>query len=357
MKRIKSFKFFESKTELEILNETRFYFLNNFYNAIKNAPIEFSDIRRDLLDLYGDETNVDITFVDLDKSNTITYSTQKNIEKEFHNFIDAFGKSLVWIPTNKIPTISDDILKSPTRAKIKIGRFLNKVINTPKKYPESLIDKFVVYLQSQSNAKEEKYTFKVVKGDEITKYYDSNNYAQVRGSLGNSCMNDRDVFDIYTKNPEVCSLLVMLNSSDKLVARAFIWDVDIKNGFTKKEEEVDLGDKIKFLDRVYSIEDWMVHSMTKWAKDNGLAIKTYNHGNKWVSYNDTIYDLKMEVPVNKIHYSNFPYVDTFNFYDVKAGKLLNYSGKSGLGLQSTQGNYGTATGYSPRIRNYIRKFK
>ena len=380
MKHIKSFKVFESQNELEFLNETRFYFLTNFHKAISKAPSEFSNICRDLLDLYGEEIDDDITFVDLDDKN-LSYTTQKNIEKEYPQLL--YKGELTWIPTNSLQNISQDLLDSKTRGRIKIGRFLNKVINTPKKYPESLIDKFVVYLQSQSGAKEE-YKFKVVKGNEIAKYYDSFNYARMKGTLGNSCMNDKqqgrsdrtditrfgysttygfkgtnNLFDIYTKNPEVCSLLVMLDSSNKLVARAFIWDVNIKLAFDWKENLTDLNGEMKFLDRIYSTEDWMIYSMTKWAKENGMATRLYQGlgSQKEIEYKGNKYKVEMEVNVKKIHYGAFPYVDTFIFYDVKEGKLLNYSGKNGLGLQSTSGNYGTATGYSPRVRNFIRRFK
>lgn len=373
MKWIKSFKVFESQSELEFLNETRFYFLSNFHRAISKAPSEFSNICNDLLNLYGEDINDDITFVDIDDKN-LSYTTQKNIEKEYPQLL--YKGELTWIPTNTLQNISHDLLDSKTRARIKIGRFLNKVINTPKKYPESLIDKFVVYLQSQSGAKEE-YKFKVVKGNEIAKYYNSSNYAQMRGTLGGSCMNDKqqggqhyqfpserfkgtnNLFDIYTKNPEVCSLLVMLDSSNKLVARAFIWDAEIRLAFDIKENLTDLKGKIKFLDRIYSTEDWMVYSMTKWAKENGMATRLNQRlgSQEYIEYKGNKYDVEMEVNVKKIYYGAFPYLDTFIFYDVKAGKLLNYSGKNGLGLQSTHGNYGVSTGAMPRIRNYIRRFK
>jgi hypothetical protein len=377
MKWIKSFKIFESQSELEFLNETRFYFLSNLHRSISKAPSEFSNICNDLLNLYGEDINDDITFVDIDDKN-ISYTTQKNIEKEYPQLL--YKSELTWIPINTLQNISHDLLDSKTRSRIKIGRFLNKVINTPKKYPESLIDKFVVYLQSQSVAKED-YTFKVVKGDEIAKYYNSSNYAQMRGTLGGSCMNDKkdgkpdtiqgnirysgfkgsnaNIFDIYTKNPEVCSLLIMTNSEGKLVARSLVWNVKINFAKDSKGNIVELND-IKFLDRVYTTEDWMVHKMCNWAETNRMANRYYQnfHNPETIIYNNDVYYVDMEVSVKKIHYAGFPYLDTFTYYDVKGGKLLNYRNDefSGFGLQSTHGNYGTTTGFTPKIRNYIRKF-
>ena len=337
MKWIKSFKLFES--QIELLNETKFYFLSNFRRALRSAPSEFDSICGELFDLYGEEIGDDITFIDIDDKN-LSYTTKRNIEKEYPQLI--YRGDLTWIPSDQMYDMSNYLLDSPTRGKIKIGRFLNKVINTPKKYPESLIDKFVVYLQSKSVVNDN-YTYKLVKGDEVAKYYNSINYSSLKGTLGKSCMNDKEsgIFDIYTKNPEVCSLLVMLDSSEKLVARALVWDVDIK------------GNKIKFLDRVYWTEDWMVYNMRKWAENNDMAFKLTNYN---IQYKGDKIEDRMEVKIKKIHYSKFPYLDTFIFYDVKEGKLLNYKGKNGFELQSTGGDYFSTTGYSPIIRNYIRRF-
>jgi hypothetical protein len=168
-----------------------------------------------------------------------------------------------------------------------------------------------------------------------------------------------NIFDIYTKNPESCSLLIMTNEEGKLGARALVWDAKVTFCRDYKGDVSQLGD-IKFLDRIYTIDDWMVHKMTKWAQDNGMAIRYYQGlgDSDWIEYKGVKYQTEMEVNVKKIHYSAFPYLDTFNRYDVKNGKLLNYkpSKFSGFGLQSTSGNYGTVTGNTPRLRNYIRRF-
>ena len=379
MKHLKSFKVFESYDDLEFLNESKLYIMPTFFKALGSAPSEFIGIVNDLRDLYGEETGQDITFVDID-DDTLSYSTMRNIQKEFP---ELYNQSLKWIPSPELRSWSQDLLESPTRGNIKIGKFINKVINTPKKYPESLIDKFVTYLRSKS-LKKENWSISLVKGDEISKYYDSTNYAEMRGTLGNSCMTDKlgredvtvrtphgtsttfgvkgvsNIFDIYTKNPESCSLLIMTNEQGKLGARALVWNAKVTFCRDYKGDVCELDD-IKFLDRVYTTEDWMVHRMTKWANDNGMAIRNYQSlgDGDWIEYNGVKYQAEMEVNVKKIHYSAFPYLDTFNRYDVKRGKLYNYkpSNFSGFGLQSTHGNYGTTTGTTPRLRNYIRRFR
>jgi hypothetical protein len=363
MKRIKSFG------DWNLLNEAKLYYLSNFKKALDSSPVEFSEIVSDLRKLWGKETGVDITLIDIEE-NMLSYSTGKGME-------DLLDKNLNSI---EITNNENDIL-SLTRSKIKIGRFLNKVINTPKKYPESLIDKFVVYLQSNSKNTDDKWKISLVKGDEIAKYYNSNNYRtenKFGSSLWQSCMSDKlgrddvtvrtphgtsttfgvkgvsNIFDIYTKNPEVCNLLIMTDESGKLAARALVWNVSVK------QKEKDLGN-IKFIDRIYSTEDWMVMKIQNWAKENGMARRLTNIGYNCsdIFYGEEkYYNVQMDVSVKKIHYSAFPYLDTFNYYDVKGGKLLNYKSNNfkGFGLQSTSGDWGTTTGYSPRIINYIRKF-
>jgi hypothetical protein len=371
MKHIKSFKLFESYNnddDLDFLNESKLYILPTFIKALNSAPLEFLGIGNDLKALYGEETGVDITFVDIE-DDKLTYSTMRNIEKEFPAL---YKKS---ITSSELSSWSQDLLESPTRGNIKIGKFINKVLKG--KYPEALVDKFVTYIKSKSLRKEN-WTISLVKGDEISKYYNSNNYVNNRGTLGQSCMNDRQklsssgfngvvkdesalksIFDIYTKNPESCSLLIMTNEEGKLGARALVWNAKVTFCRDTKGDVSQLGD-IKFLDRIYTIDDWMVNKMTSWAQDNGMAYRYYQglHDDGTISYKDVKYKSEMEVNVKKIHYSAFPYLDTFNRYDVKNGKLYNYkpSKFSGFGLQSTRGNYGTTNGTTPRLRNYIRRF-
>ena len=227
MKRIKSFIDFN-------VNEAKLYYLSHFKSALDSSPSEFSEIVKDLRNLWGKETGVDITLIDIE-DNMLSYSSERGIE-DFLN--DATPDDI---------NDFERYVSLSTRSNIKVGRFLNKVINTPKKYPESLIDRFVTYLRSKSK-KKETYDIRLVKGDEIAKYYNSSNYAQMKGSLGNSCMTDKkdgradvtvntphgtsttygtksvnkNIFDIYTKNPEVCSLLIMTNGEGKLVARALV---------------------------------------------------------------------------------------------------------------------------------------
>lgn len=349
MKKIRSF------SDWNLVNEDRFYYLSQFSKALDNAPKEFEGIVSHLMSLWGKETGIDMTMFDIE-GDMLSYSNDRNINKSL----------LDMNPDEDDIKDSEQSILSLNRSKVKIGRLLNKVLNSEfKKYPESLINRFVVYLQSCS--KDSEWTIKLVKGDDIAKYYNSSNYSDENKwgtSLWQSCMTDKEgmghknLFDIYTKNPESCSLAIMVDSSGKLGARALVWNVS----------ECWLGDKesgsetsFQFMDRVYSIDEWMVTKMRMWAAEQGMAHRMFNMGfncDNIIWGGKEYRNVKMVVKVKKIYYSAFPYLDTFNRYDVKAGKLLNYTDNDfrGFGLQDTSGDYGTTTGYSPRIRNYIRRF-
>lgn len=352
MKKIRSF------SDWNLVSEAKFYYLSRFKKALDRAPKEFEGIVSDLKELWGKETGIDMTMFDID-GDMLSYSTDRNINKNALHYLQR---------NNDINSDSDIkqiemFVQGASRSKVKIGRLLNRTINNPKKYPESLIDRFVVYLQSCS--KDSEWTIKLVKGDEIARYYDSSSYSQENKwgtSLWQSCMTDKqgmghkNLFDIYTKNPESCSLAIMVDSNGKLGARALVWNVSHLN-----DKESGSETSFQFMDRVYSINEWMVTKMRTWAAERGMAHRMFNMGFNCdnIIWDDKQYHgVKMVVKVKKIYYSAFPYLDTFNRYDVKGGRLLNYTDNDfrGFGLQDTSGDYGTTTGYSPRIRNYIRRF-
>ena len=303
--------------------------------------------------LWGKETGIDMTMFDIE-GDMLSYSTDRNIKGRIGDWGTKSEND------DDFKYIEEFILNAQ-RSKVKIGRVLNRTINNPKKYPESLIDRFVVYLQSCS--KDSDWTIKLVKGDEIARYYDSSSYSGLNKfgtSLWQSCMTDKrnmghkNLFDLYTKNPEVCSLAIMVDSNGALGARALVWNVSSLNQHSGSVTS------FQFMDRVYSIDEWMVAKMRTWAVEQGMAHRMFNMG-----YNceDIIYEgkeyrgVKMEVEVKKIYYSKFPYLDTFNRYDVKRGRLLNYTDNNfkGFGLQTTSGER-TTTGVVPTFRNYIRRF-
>ena len=178
MKKIKSFR------DWNLVNEAKFYYLSQFKKALDGAPKEFEGIVADLKALWGKETGIDMTMFDIE-GDMLSYSTDRNIKGRIGDWGTKSEND------DDFKYIEEFILNAQ-RSKVKIGRVLNRTINNPKKYPESLIDRFVVYLQSCS--KDSDWTIKLVKGDEIARYYDSSSYSGLNKfgtSLWQSCMTDK----------------------------------------------------------------------------------------------------------------------------------------------------------------------
>ncbi len=145
MKKIKSF------ADWNLVNEAKLYYLSQFGKALDNAPEEFKGIVKDLKDMWGKESGLDMTMFELD-GDMLTYTSGRNIDPNFSPSVDDINRY-------------EKQLLSGNRSLLKIGRLLNNTINKPKKYPESLINRFVVYLQSSS--KDAEWTIKLVKGDAV----------------------------------------------------------------------------------------------------------------------------------------------------------------------------------------------
>ena len=167
---------------------------------------------------------------------------------------------------------------------------------------------------------------KLVSGEEIIKWYDTNNTVYVSGStLANSCMKGSlksKFLRIYVDNPEKIQLLIKLDNNDKLVARAFVWKLDYSE-----------GDMNYFMDRCYynefedqeNIYDWLINQPE--YKNCGRKIGEVDN---------------MIVKLNNVLFKSYPYLDTFRFLHIKSsnksqkGKLVNEGFISNMG-QNTLG--------------------
>jgi len=239
-----------------------------------------------------------------DKSDTISYLPASKMD---------------YIEKNSIDPYSDNI----GRVNIKIGRLVFKL------FPKKLLDQYV----SPSDIEEFVNIYKsffdksnqkmiVVSGEEIRQYYLDENYCLPEyGTLWKSCMrySDRQKFlDLYTKNSDVISMLVLLTKEgecDKVRARALLWEAE------------DLqGNKLKIMDRIYTIYDSDVFVFKKWARQNGYISKLYQNAKSHsifdVDGKPMIIDLKIFIENHDLEY--YPYLDTFPFYDGKGNFYNNH---------------------------------
>lgn len=196
------------------------------------------------------------------------------------------------------PVFNNGLLEgtSVKPTEIKFGRFLTKILTEIKKdnsyikFNSKDIETFVnLYKAHNAFSRNAFDYFKVIEGDEITKWYHSSTYANGSGSLNNSCMRldkCQEYFDIYTNPDNKVKMLILTNTEDKLIGRCLLWETE----------------QGKYMDRVYS-NDHILNIFKKWAEENEYKNTHYN-GSK----NEQL-TTKIKVDMNKY----FPYLDSFRF--------------------------------------------
>lgn len=210
--------------------------------------------------------------------------------------------------------------------KIKIGRAIRKIladshIRATDREVEDFVHLYKSYFTNQNKIK-----YDVVTGEKIRYWYYCNNYSSSsEGTIGRSCMSyeSTQVFlDLYTNNPDVCSLVVMIDSNDKLLARALLWK-DMKG--------------VYHLDRIYYTQYWNCLKMTEWIQD-------WAENNKHKLVDNT---LNIAVKLSKWKFNYYPYLDTVRYLNYNKGLLFsstehkdsNSEKSPVLTLNSTTGGY------------------
>lgn len=321
------------ESQLDLIKEAFVFFSPPLKKILKRID---SDISRDILGLEIKDIKDDITFIDIDKEpGFISFTTTKNAKKNLS--IRHPEISYAWLYKNLFETPVDDSVSNAgtlydigsdiwnkSRTPLRIGRLVNKLF--PDKYSNKEVEDFTNKFKSILENSGQK--IKVVEADEIAYWYKSQNYKSQDGNLGNSCMKSKgsNYFEIYSKNPEVCRMVCILEDDgegDKLIARALVWKVDTIKGSvsTPNPENFEY-----FMDRQYAISDDLVEKLRNYANDQGWAFKTNNnhHSYSGVTYKSNKYSLSLVIQLNlEETYSTFPYMDTFRRYDPKSNKLFN----------------------------------
>ena len=273
----------------------------------------------------------------------ILYQSFNNlyIDKDLaQNWIDVStdkDDTVTFLPDSKAEKadVSDDeaLYTLKGRGEIKVGRFVRAilgdktVISTMKnefegdiissdedlKFTDKEFEEFVNLYKSTFGSKSG--GFEIVSGDKIGECYDEENYAQLSGTLGGSCMRHEDCqsyFKIYCKNPETCQLLVLKNGEDKVLGRAIVW--------TLSKSPID--GVTKFMDRIYTARDSDVNKFIKYADDNNWIIKykMNSHDQDGILFKHKGKDIVgvAETKLSKVDFDEYPFMDTMCYVDKKA---------------------------------------
>lgn len=334
------------------INEGYVYLTDRFKSILSDIGIK-SDISYDLIRSDKKEFKPDLTFIDIsDKDGYVSFSQSGNIVKKVSDIVDfkfSSKDNIVLTDTDVQMVLKDGSIFDKARNEIKIGRLISTLF--PNKYTDKQIEEFTNVFKSEVN--KNKFTFKIVEGDEISKYYDESNYlSKEEGSLGASCMRYsycKSFLEIYEKNPNVCCLLVLVDSDDKVVGRSILWKDFII-------DEYDITPKY-IMDRIYYQKDYMINTFIQWARENDTMYKTSNNNNDIISftYNGIKYDkLEISISLDETSFENYPFMDTFKVMD-NNGNLVNRSrpiisdGEIGLINQNGSVQEGVWSDYEDRM--------
>jgi len=184
--------------------------------------------------------------------------------------------------------------------------------------------------------------FRLVKGEDIRKYYAEKNHAPGSGQLQTSCMrydgthggrNCQTYFDIYIENPDKCNMLVLLDDNGKVLGRALVWF-----GLKKPLDKI-------FMDRIYTLKQSDEELFKKYANEKGWLWK-YRQAANDQSYieNGQRIDKSMAVTLKPKEYKKYPYMDTFKYYNPKTGRLGTdagnpVEGRRRIRMEATDGSF------------------
>lgn len=216
---------------------------------------------------------------------------------------------------------------------LKIGRLVRKLIpeiHINRHLNQQQIEDFVNLYKSFFEKQE--ITFEVLEGEEIRKWYNQENYLipniLIRGgTLWNSCMRyveKQPYLDIYCKNKNI-KMLCMFQEQDgikKLRSRALL--METKCIMSKGKYKA--GDDIKVMDRIYTSNDHDFKTMSNWASVNGYIYKAKQNAkikNLFIDLDKNIVELALSLKLENYKLENYPYLDTFSYFDIKRGFLYN----------------------------------
>jgi hypothetical protein len=329
---LKSNDFITEKLLVEYINESMVYFSKPLRDTLDKIE-DTSGILNDLKSILGKNIEgVDITLIHLDNPGYLSFAKMPSVKKNLETDALSFPGDL---DSDFNQNYFDELFSNTktwekSRNQIKIGKLIQTFF--PNKYNSAQIEEFTNKLKSLQS--ENSLKIEEVSGEDIKKWYNETSYQNLDGSLGNSCMRYakcESYLDIYTKNPEVCKL-VIVTEGGKLVARALVWKV----------HEVFEW----YMDRRYFNKEEFDQTLKDYAIKQKWAYKTQNTFSNLtsVTFDGKVFDSDMIVGLKEGQdYSKFPYVDTFKTYYSEIFTLVNKedtkSEKKAYLLNRTDGTY------------------
>jgi hypothetical protein len=297
-----------------------------FYKIILTESIQNLFISR--LINSGYELIDSSSFIEIEDEDMISFIPEDRVRRLFKEYQENGGKREFnnWIYE---PECHKEVW-TKHRIKMKIGRFLTKILNAKnneeslnivinryiKDFPEQKdikmnrhIELFVNHfkaLYKTSNNRDLYNNIQLVSEENIRKWYLEDNYKIIKGSLGRSCMRGKeqqDFLEIYVDNPRNCQLLIY-KEGDKISMRALLWTLD---------------DGRQYMDRIYATNE-----------SDSIILINYANEKGWTMY-DSDYNNSLEpMTITTRHiYDEYPYMDTFKYLNMDT-KTHHTTAKRGM---------------------------
>ena len=309
-------------TRQQFLNEAHIYFDDQLLDTLMEID---NPIATRLLDLHRKQQDTDIGFAMQGKQGKVNIINYKKAaetlrKKKDDVFINDVADE---IETDK--PLADDWQKksfnflrdNKAMTATKISRLVNNLF--PKEYEDAEGQKTLRDLIDKYGAlTDDTMKLEIVKGDEIKKWYLEDNYDDKRGELASSCMrHDRcqTYFDIYTKNPDVVSMLICTNAKGLLIGRALIWEL------------VGSKEPSRLMDRIYFRNERVKEKFVSYAEEHDMAYKA-GRGLTNIVWRGARFMRSPKVQLDEWEFDEYPYMDTFAKLDIEDGTLYNSEDKA-----------------------------
>lgn len=284
-------------------------------NYIKN--IDTQDVNR-----------FDISYIDInkDKPDYVTFLPSQRAWRE----MGWSSQEEADVP----PSPNSPIWNAKGRQDSRMIPFLTKICDDS--FQLSAMEKFVIKFKAEIQGLSIFDKFKLITGEEIRHWYACSNYYKdpngKDGGLPGSCMrydgvsdergrNTQPFLDIYCKNPDKCSMLILTNEENKLIGRALVW-----KGLRKPYDE-NKKPTLWLMDRIYTNRASDYELFKKYAKGQGWLYKP-DQTAQCDSYmdGDKKYNKSMSIVIKPSEYKYYPFMDTFRYYNPKTGRLSSHAG-------------------------------
>lgn len=229
------------------------------------------------------------------------------------NFISMRNDMCSFLPPNREHKVNEETGRwlRDGRQEMKPGKLARKLLLNSNEYSDSYYEDFTnaiksyISIMGDEDGNGKKITLKLVSGDDIAYYYNEERYSRLMGTgtnLWGSCMRYskcEKYFGIFTKNPDVCSLLIALDEEGLVLGRALVWT------FTTGK----MG-----MDTIYAHES-LIEAFISWAVENEAYYKDSQscHHGEFDRLNRERVHHYAKVNLKHHDFEYYPYMDTLRY--------------------------------------------